>query len=205
MFPFHTILLTSFLCNTDNEHNLGLYLASKSVSMHRDFVNTHLLLWATNTLEVLVKKIYFGNVKGIENTSLNEARKRRFTQATSSDLKKIAPNFDALNMHSLRVAHSAGLEKVESLHNVSIPVPVGCVLNDRNIKEFFTYPNFPNMKSLNYRSRFSFIKFLYGLPRTYTKYTEITTIQYPTFLFTNFLLYYLATFFNMWTELCDIY
>ena len=45
---------------------MGLYLASKSVSMHRDFVNTHLLLWATNALEVLVKKIYIGNVKGIE-------------------------------------------------------------------------------------------------------------------------------------------
>ena len=40
--------LTLFLCNTDNKHDLGLYLASKIVSIHSDVGNTHLLLCATH-------------------------------------------------------------------------------------------------------------------------------------------------------------
>ena len=71
-----------------------------------------------NTLEFLVKTVYFRNVKDIENISLNEMRKHQFTRSTSNDLKKIAPSFDALNMHSLRAAHTAGFERVECLHNV---------------------------------------------------------------------------------------
>ena len=38
-------------------------------------------------------------------------------------MKKIAPSSDALNMHSLRAAHSAGFEWVECLHNISMPDP----------------------------------------------------------------------------------
>ena len=74
-----------------------------------------------NTLEFLVKTAYFGNVKDIENISLNEMTKRQFTQSTSNDLNKIAPNSDALNMHSLRAALTAGFEWVECFHNLSIP------------------------------------------------------------------------------------
>ena len=54
-----------------------------------------------NTLEFLVKPVYFENVKDIENISLNEMRKHQFTQSTSDDLKKIAASSDAFNMHSL--------------------------------------------------------------------------------------------------------
>ena len=59
-------------------------------------------------------------------------RKHQFTQSTSNDLKKIAPSSDALNMHSLRAAHTAGFEWVECLHNVSVPDPSvqGYVLKD---------------------------------------------------------------------------
>ena len=53
-----------------------------------------------NTLEFLVKTVYFGNVKDIENISLNDMRKHQFIQSTSNDLKKIAPSSDALNMLS---------------------------------------------------------------------------------------------------------
>ena len=85
-----------------------------------------------NTMEFLVKTVYFGNVKDIENISLNEMRKHQLTQSTSNDLKKIALSYDALNMHSLRTAHTAGFEWVECLHNVSVPDPLvrGYVLKD---------------------------------------------------------------------------
>ena len=85
-----------------------------------------------NTLEFLVKIVYLGNVKDIENISLNEMRKNQFTQSTSNDLKKIAPSSDALKMRSLRAAHIAGFEWVECLHNVSVPDPSvrGYVLKD---------------------------------------------------------------------------
>ena len=59
-------------------------------------------------LEFLVKTVYFGNVKDIENISLNEMRKHQFLQSTSNDLKNIAPSSNALNMHSFRAAHTAG-------------------------------------------------------------------------------------------------
>ena len=42
--PFPRNFLTSVLCNTDNKHDLGLYLASKVVSIHSDVGNTHLSL-----------------------------------------------------------------------------------------------------------------------------------------------------------------
>ena len=42
-----------------------------------------------NTLEFLVKTVYFGNVKVIENISLNEMRKCQFTQSTTNNLKKL--------------------------------------------------------------------------------------------------------------------
>ena len=55
-----------------------------------------------NTLEFLVKIVYFGNVKDIENINLNEMRKHQFLQSISNDLKNIAPRSNALNMHSFR-------------------------------------------------------------------------------------------------------
>ena len=76
-----------------------------------------------NTLEFLVKTVYFGNVKNIENISLNEMRKHQLIQSTSNDLKKMSPSPDALNMYSLRAAHTSGFEWVECLHNVSVPDP----------------------------------------------------------------------------------
>ena len=45
--------LTSFFCNTDNKHDLGLYLVSKIVSIHSDVDNTHLLLCATHDNSVI--------------------------------------------------------------------------------------------------------------------------------------------------------
>ena len=73
-----------------------------------------------NTLEFLAKTVYFGNVKDIENINLNEMKQHQFT---SNGLKKITPSSDALNMHSLRAAHTAGFEWAECLHNVSLPDP----------------------------------------------------------------------------------
>ena len=63
-----------------------------------------------NTLAFLVKPVYFGNVKDIENISLNEMKKHHFTQSTSDDLKNIAASSDALNIHSLRTAQTAVFE-----------------------------------------------------------------------------------------------
>ena len=51
--PFPCNFLTSFLCNTDNKHDLRLYLASKIVSNHSDVDNTHLLLCATHKNSVI--------------------------------------------------------------------------------------------------------------------------------------------------------
>ena len=45
--------LTSFLCNTDNKHDLGLYLTSKIVSIDSGVGNTHLLLCATHDNSVI--------------------------------------------------------------------------------------------------------------------------------------------------------
>ena len=85
-----------------------------------------------NTLKFLVKTVYFGNVKDIENISLKEMRKHQFIKSTSNDLKKIAPSSNALNMHSLRAAHTAGFEWVECLYDVLVPDPSvrGYVLKD---------------------------------------------------------------------------
>ena len=63
-----------------------------------------------NTLEFQVKPVYFGNVKDIENISINEMKKHHFTQSTSDDLKNIAASSDALNIHSLRTAQTAVFE-----------------------------------------------------------------------------------------------
>ena len=51
--PFPHNFLTSFLCNTDNKHDLGLYLASKIMSIYSDVGNTHLLLCATHDNSVI--------------------------------------------------------------------------------------------------------------------------------------------------------
>ena len=45
--------LTSLLCNTDNKHDLGQYLASKIVSIYSDVGNTHLSLCATHNNSVI--------------------------------------------------------------------------------------------------------------------------------------------------------
>ena len=93
-----------------------------------------------NTQEFLVKTVYFGNVKDIENISLKEMRKHQFIKSTSNDLKKIAPSSNALNMHSLRAAHTAGFEWVECLHNVSVPDPSvrGYVLKDMFVPKWLS-------------------------------------------------------------------
>ena len=46
--PFPRNFLTSFLCYTDNKHDLGLYLGSKALSIYSEVGNTHLLLCATH-------------------------------------------------------------------------------------------------------------------------------------------------------------
>ena len=51
--PFPRNLLTSFLCNTDNKHDLGLHLASKIVSIHSNVGNRDLLLCATQDNSVI--------------------------------------------------------------------------------------------------------------------------------------------------------
>ena len=51
--PFPRNFLTSFFDNTDNKHDLGLYLPSKIVSIHSDVGNTHLLLCATHGNSVI--------------------------------------------------------------------------------------------------------------------------------------------------------
>ena len=51
--PFPRSFLTLFLCNADNKHDLGLYLASKVVSIHSDVGDTHLLLCATHDNTVI--------------------------------------------------------------------------------------------------------------------------------------------------------
>ena len=76
-----------------------------------------------NTLEFLVKTVYFRNIKDIKNGSLNEMKNANFKQFTSNDLKKCAPDFDTLNTDLLKAAHVAGFEWVEFLHNVSMPDP----------------------------------------------------------------------------------
>ena len=47
-----------------------------------------------NTLEFIVKTVYLWYVKDIENVSLNEMSKRKFTQSISNYLKKIALSSD---------------------------------------------------------------------------------------------------------------
>ena len=51
--PFPLNFLTSFLCNTDNKHDLRLYLTSKIVFIHSDIGNMHLLLRATHNNSVI--------------------------------------------------------------------------------------------------------------------------------------------------------
>ena len=51
--PCSCNFLTSLLCNTDNKHDLGLYFASKIMSIHSDVGNTHLLLCATHDNSVI--------------------------------------------------------------------------------------------------------------------------------------------------------
>ena len=51
--PFPCNFPTSLLCNTNNKHDLGLYLASKIVPIHSDVGNTHLLLCATHDNSII--------------------------------------------------------------------------------------------------------------------------------------------------------
>ena len=52
--PFSRNFLTSFLCNKDNKHDLGLlYLASGIVFIQSDVGNTHLLLFSTHDNSVI--------------------------------------------------------------------------------------------------------------------------------------------------------
>ena len=83
-------------------------------------------------LESLVKSVYYGDTKNLENVTLNCMRKRQFLKSTSNDLRKIAPSSDALHMHALRAIHTAGFEWNECLQNVPIPDPSlrGYVLKD---------------------------------------------------------------------------
>ena len=41
------------MCNTDNKHDLGLYLASEIVSIPSDVGNTHLLLCVTHDNSII--------------------------------------------------------------------------------------------------------------------------------------------------------
>ena len=79
-----------------------------------------------------MKSVYYGNLKDIETTTLNEMRMNQFTRSTKNDLTKIAPSSDALYMHILRSAHTSGFEWVECLHNVTIPDPAlrGYIMKD---------------------------------------------------------------------------
>ena len=74
-------------------------------------------------LESLVKHVYYGSVRNIENMPLNELRKNQFLASTTNDIRKIAPSSSALYMHSLRAAYTSGYQWVECLHNVTIPDP----------------------------------------------------------------------------------
>ena len=76
-----------------------------------------------NTLESIVKTVYFGNVKDIENMSINGMKKCQFKQSTPNYLKKVTPSSGALNLRSLGAAHTAGFDWVECLHNISMPDP----------------------------------------------------------------------------------
>ena len=68
--------LTLFLCNTDNKHDLGLYLASKIVSIHSDVGNTHLLLCAThNNSEISFPPTVNDTVFQISSTAEEADRK----------------------------------------------------------------------------------------------------------------------------------
>ena len=109
--------------------NVPFLILGQKVKRKSDLTKTFIKLGNTpklinsddkNTLEFLAKTVYFGNVKDIENINLNEMKQHQFT---SNGLKKITPSSDALNMHSLRAAHTAGFEWVECLHNVSVPDP----------------------------------------------------------------------------------
>ena len=51
--PFPLNFLTSFLCNTDNKHDLRLYLTSEIVPIHSYIGNMHLLLRATQDNTVI--------------------------------------------------------------------------------------------------------------------------------------------------------
>ena len=83
-------------------------------------------------VESLVKSVYYGNSKHIQDRSLNELRRDQFIQSSSNDIRKIAPSSDALQMQLLRAIHNAGFEWVECLHNVAKPNPTirGYTLED---------------------------------------------------------------------------
>ena len=83
-------------------------------------------------IEFLVKSVYYGNLKDIETTTLNEMRMNQFTPSSKNDITKIAPSSDDHYMHILRSAHTSGFEWVECLHNVTISDPAlgGYIMKD---------------------------------------------------------------------------
>ena len=49
-----------------------------------------------NTLETLVKSVYFGNTRNVNTLTLNQLRKVQFITSTSNDIRKIAASSSAL-------------------------------------------------------------------------------------------------------------
>ena len=62
----------------------------------------------TKALETLVKLMYFGNTKNLNDSSLNQLRKTQFISSPSNDMRKIAPSSSALHMHTLQAIYQAG-------------------------------------------------------------------------------------------------
>ena len=69
-----------------------------------------------NTLKFLVKIVYFGNIKDMEHIILNEMRKHQIHTIYFKWFEESCTKLWALNMHSLRAAHTAGFEWVGCLH-----------------------------------------------------------------------------------------
>ena len=74
-----------------------------------------------NTLEMLVKLVYFGNTRNVNTITFNQLRKVQFITSTSNDMRKITPSSSALYMHTLRATYTAGFQWVECINNVELP------------------------------------------------------------------------------------
>ena len=79
--PFPRNFFTSFSCNTDNKHDLGLYLDSKIVSIHRDVGNTHLLLCTTQQTFVGLEDVLKACLEDVLKTYLDDLLKILWRQA----------------------------------------------------------------------------------------------------------------------------